>query len=49
MATPAPCELAEVSVVELQELLGANEVWAMAVLDQTSEMTATTDLNCKQF
>jgi hypothetical protein len=42
MATLAPCELAEVSVVQLQELLAANEVWAMAVLDQTSATTATT-------
>jgi hypothetical protein len=43
MATLAPCELAEVSVVQLQELLAANEVWAMAVLDQTSETTTTTE------
>jgi hypothetical protein len=41
MDIPVQQELAEVSVAQLQELLANNEVWAMAVLDQTSGSSAT--------
>jgi hypothetical protein len=34
-------QLTEVFVIQLQELIATNEVWAMAVLDKTPELTAT--------
>jgi hypothetical protein len=43
MDTPIQMELAEISVSDLQELMAANEIWAMAVLDPTTEVLVSTD------
>jgi hypothetical protein len=39
--TPQQAELTEISAAALQELLSAEEVWAMAVVDSTSSASPT--------
>jgi hypothetical protein len=43
MDTPIQMELAEISVSDLQELMAANEIWAMEVLDPTTEVLVSSD------
>jgi hypothetical protein len=43
MDTPIQMELAKISVLDLQELMAANEIWAMEVLDPTTEVLVSSD------